>query len=98
MRNFIPTLICLIALFFVAVKDTTYNVAPPYSWYDVIGCLVVVFLIVSFVWGMVQQSNDNDVRRVRERQQKISLHSGLQTTPPALRSNSVKPLDPPKRK
>jgi protein-S-isoprenylcysteine O-methyltransferase Ste14 len=96
MRNFIPTLICFVALFFVAVKDSTYNVAPPYSWYDVVGCLAVVALIVSFIWGIVQQSSDNDSRRSATFR---AARQGVQTTPPkTTATNKSVPLDPPKRK
>lgn len=70
MKNFIPTLICLVVLFFAALKDNTFNVAPPMSWFDVAGMFAVAGLVATFIWGLVQQSNDNDTRRASELRQR----------------------------
>lgn len=97
MKNFIPMLICLLALFFVAFKDGTFNVFSPQSWYDIIGCLSVIGVIISTFWGLYQQQEDNNLRRLNTRKdvQKRVL-AGYQ--PSQNKKPDAKPLAPPKSK
>lgn len=92
MKNFIPLLICLLSLFVVSVRDNTFNILPPTSWYDVIGCLIVIGTVASFIWGVVQQTEDNELRRSNNRkdsQRRVLLgHSPVRKT--------TAPLAPPK--
>lgn len=54
MRFYIPFLICLFATFFAASKAGTLT--PPLSWYDLLAGLSLVGTVVSFIWGLAQQS------------------------------------------
>lgn len=97
MKNFLPTLLCLVTLLFVAWRDGTASL-PPYTWYDVVGILAVVGLVASFIWGLVQQANENEVENTANR--KIALYSSNRrpldrTTPP---KQSGVPTKPPERK
>ena len=95
MKNFLPTLLCLATLLFVAWKDATFNVFPPTTWYDVLGIVGLAGLVASFVWGLIQQAEENSVQYASQRRTALynpRVAGGYQ---PSQRQG--KPTNPPKR-